>query len=244
MHEVEARNKPKDLGRTRWPSPWDSFLRSVPLLGVFGLIAAGNFALVALGLTELKRPSATPMVQAFERITADGLPPVAPGGWQRMDFQTAKREHGDILGDYSRTWAYRLGDVRVAISLDYAWSAFHDLKVCYTSTGWNIQEEQNLRELPDHILEVRMTKPIGGAQYGYLLFTNMDEAGQPLALSSGRLVERFLTNSPLFRKQPKVVYQVQLFTETYQPLKPTQIEACRKLYEYARDTLSQYAPNR
>ena len=244
--QVELMSGNRDLGKTRWPSPERTWIASYPALVGFGVIALANFSLIGLGAFETTPLSAEILKDAFVKLDENFLP-ANYRGWQRFAFETQQRKHGDINGDYSRVWRYRLGEMGAVISLDYAWTGWHDLQVCYVATGWNIDEriERTFpipgREIPDHIVELRMSKVPN--RHGYQMFTEYDSDGFPLPMPDESLAKRLRQISFLkMRERKPLVYQVQLFTEGNSRLSEAQMERCKELFNHCRQMISRMAP--
>lgn len=252
LEEKLQQNRPRDLGKTHWPDLSSTWIRSIPIMGCLVLIAGVNGMLFTRGMFELPPLSADRMIETFGQIQENFLPSRVER-WEMQGFKTDQRKAGDINGDYSRTWQYRLGELPVLISLDYAWTTYHDLRMCYHATGWSIRDDQTIlkpipgRDVPDHIHIVKWSKPLG--MNGYLLFTNFNADGYALELPEKSLfnkedILRRLRRFSFERKPQPLVYQVQLFTQSIALLTPEQEQNCMLLFEMARQRISQIAPYR
>jgi exosortase len=244
--QLEIMTRAKDLGKTRWPAPDKTWITSSPAFLGFGLIALANLSLIGLGAFETTPLSAELLKDAFAQLDENYLP-AQYRGWQRIGFETQTRKAGDINGDFSRVWRYRLGDIAAVISLDYAWTTWHDLQVCYVATGWTINEriERTFpipgREIPDHMIELRMTKVPN--RHGYQMFTVYDADGLALEMPDESLAKRLRRISFLkVREKKPLVYQVQLMTETNSELSEAQRERCKELFNHCRQLISRRAP--
>ena len=252
LEEKLDKARPRDMGKTRWPELSVTWIRSIPIMACFLLLAGVNGMLFAKGMFELPPLNADRLIGTFAQINENFLPSRIDR-WEMQGFKTDQRKAGDINGDYSRTWYYKMGDFVVVISLDYAWTTYHDLRICYNATGWSIRDDQTLinpipgREVPDHIHVVKWSKPLG--MNAFLLFTNFNADGMPLELPEKNLFNKEDILKRLkrfsFERQPKpLVYQVQLFTQSIEPLSPEQEQAALRLFQEVRQRFSQVAPYR
>lgn len=239
------RNQPTDLGSTRWPDLGYAWVFAKPAMAVLLLVALYNCSLLAMGLSATPPVSAEKMHERFVQLD-DKFFPATINGWQQIGFRPEERKLSDIAGQYSRTWSFKKGELNVVVSLDYAWATFHDLQVCYDSTGWQLANRKE-HETPlgtgrvDHVVELNMTKPLGRS--GYLLFTEFEADGIAADLPNETIRQR-LTKFSFKPKKRMLTYQVQLFTDTFTPLSDAEKADCRQLFEICRQRLAQVAPER
>lgn len=239
-------NRPTDLGATRWPRLTTAWMFAKPAMAVFALIAVFNVALLAMGINDATPLSADKMLATFGQLDGRFFSP-GIAGWELVGFEPQKRKNGDIHGDYSRDWKFKKGSSQADISLDYAWTAFHDLQVCYDGTGWTILNRNNVPGpdpapgVPDHVIEISMSKPLG--HEGYLLFTEYEADGLPTALPDNSIRKR-LTQFGFRPKRKLLVYQVQIFTVAFTPPSEEKKKEFRQLYDACRERIAQIAPHR
>lgn len=238
----------RDLGTTRWPSLARGWIFAKPALLALGLVACLNGGLIAMGMYDTTPLSGEKMIATFgqldERFLAGNI-----GGWEMIGFNEDKRKNGDINGDYSRSWRFRKGDQMCVFSLDYAWTLFHDLQVCYDSTGWTVAQRNELlfpiegMPVPDHIIEIQMTKPLG--RFGYLLFTEVEGDGFAAEIPAKDFgIRNRLKRLSLKPPRKLLVYQTQLFTESFAPPTEDQKKDMMALYRHCRDKIAQAAPHK
>jgi len=170
-----------DLNYT-WLSSW-----AVGLL--FALIACFQFWIVGRDTLTLTRPN----IEIAE-IGLNGLPDKLLGA-TRLSYDTENRKFDHINGEHSQMWKYAFNNQYPAnISLDYTFTGWHDLTICYVNGGWTVTNKTldgtvEGKELKDPYQRVEMIMPHTG-QHGYLLFCLFDENGKRIQPPSGR-EERF-----------------------------------------------------
>lgn len=241
------RQRAKDYGSTRWPSLAGAWFMAKPALACLAAIGLFNGAMLAMGSMQGAPLTADVLVQRFGKLDKGFFPPKI-GNWEQDKFEEEQRSAGDIKGDYSRTWHFRNKDLPAIFSLDYAWTDYHELQVCYNSSGWTVAKRQeHLNPIPgtdrtDHIMELDMTKPLG--QTSYLLFTQFESDGLAANLPKGESIVERLTRFSFKPKKRLLVYQTQVFTQGYAPLSDAQKKECWQLFEYCRQRVAALAPNR
>ncbi|MEQ9411981.1 MAG: exosortase U [Fuerstiella sp.] len=97
-------------------------------------------------------------------LGAETLPQQA-AGFQREDYQTVERVFGDPLGQASQQWYYRRGDLTAMVSIDYPYDGIHDLCVCYSQIGWQIERS---RVIPADEVQKIAPEAAGAVAIGYL----------------------------------------------------------------------------
>lgn len=65
-------------------------------------------------------------------------------GFERTAFSTVERVPGDPFGRASQQWTYARGQIECLVSLDYPYSAAHDLSTCYANIGWKVRSREVL----------------------------------------------------------------------------------------------------
>jgi hypothetical protein len=220
------------------PGAW---YRSVPVAALFALLGAVQAA-EAYALANRVPYSGSALSAVYEQIELNLLPE-AVGPWKRpAKLEVEKRETGNPMGEFSRVWRYANGPVQCAVSLDYPYPEFHDLRVCYNNIGWRLDETEAFVQKPEqglplHCVRVKMERPV--ERYASLWFCEFDQDGvgvDPTGL--GELKARGLVERVSWRVSfestrwqrvfnPSVttassglgsILQVQLFIQTYQPL--------------------------
>jgi exosortase len=231
---------------TRWsgPAPRLAWL----VAAAFAVLPTGHLALYGAG--DLAGRTASDGAGLNLEVPEAALPERV-GRWERQDFATVRRNPGSEFGEFSSAWVYRFGGRRATVSLDYPFPAWHDLTRCYTSQGWEIDEE-TVRPAPEGFVEVRLTKP--AYRCGYLLFAEFDRRGAPLAARRGgphlalqrhdsalrRLWGRAAGGAPP-SDSPGPVLQLQLLVETYSPLSGDEEAEARAFFARALKELPRAA---
>jgi hypothetical protein len=160
--------------------------------------------------------------------------PAKLAGWQRIGKVVLKtREDGPRFGNFSHVWTFRRGKVRAFLSLDYAYQGWHDLSLCYTSSGWEVKEHETCPPTSQApaCTELLLKKPL--AVYGYLRFAALDSQGRWLEDPTPTHLQEALYRRLLHREAPATVYQVQLLLESPLPLEAAEQQFVRQLFDQA-----------
>lgn len=119
----------------------------------------------------------------FEPLGANVLPSQW-GQWKQLDYTTERRRRNSDSGEYSQIWRYQFGNRVANVSLDYAFTGWHELSHCYRTQGWTIDsrtytaDELNEVNPQTELVQVSLSRPFGPS--GYLLFAVFDASGRPL----------------------------------------------------------------
>ena len=157
------------------PGAW---MQSFAIAGLFGflLLLQGMdlFSILVRALTPARR-----VAKLYQGVDADTMPEKV-GMWTRVGkFETPVRPPGDVMGQYSRVWSYRVNPVTATLSLDYPYPEFHNLRVCYDMQGWIEDKTDRLEaKIGEQTLtyyHVRMHKP--NERYADLWFCSFDQDG-------------------------------------------------------------------
>ncbi len=221
--------------RTRWSLPARTWLTSPVALVPFAVLG-----LLQLGL-DWAYPHTAPTADVAEPlpIGTETLP-AELAGWQRVgEVQRKTRAEGRMYGLFSHVWTYRRGKVQAQVSLDYAFLGWHDLSLCYSSSGWAVTNQEQVPgqgETPPCTALV-LKKPL--AEYGYLWFGLLDSQGhwqqdrRPASLT-GRLYQRFVDREPVYPS-----YQVQVFVQSPLLLERRDRQPIRELFAQASRRLGE-----
>jgi exosortase len=183
-------------------------------------------------------------------------------GWRRATGSTAftardAKEALVVFGDHSRSWKYGHNGVVAVVSFDYPFPSWHDLRMCYTMTGWTIAETEQFTASSNSqfgdlaCISTRLTRPV--ERNAHLWFGEFDLNGRPITPSDSpisaayRWRERLKSMTrrwdSLRGKQvdPETgansILQVQVLTETYGPLTPTERADTQKFFGAVLDHL-------
>ena len=176
---------------------------------------------------------------------------------QRADL--VRRESTHHLGEWSRVFTYQNGRFAATVSIDFPFQGWHDLGVCYTSSGWRI-ERQDLQGVVEDgegassndgsnsetmtIPRMRILLNKLGVSRGVLIFGLADDNGSWLEppRSARGLAQLFAQRAGL----PRSWYQVQVMVSSGTPFSDADLAAIEALYlAVAADLESQvFAPHR
>jgi exosortase len=162
-----------DLNRS-WVSSW-----AIGLL--FALIASFQFWIVGrdIASSSFNRPNID-----IAEIGLNGFPERILGS-RRMQYRPEKRDVKNINGENSQIWSFVFANKYEAIvSLDYTFTGWHDLTVCYRNNGWNIDNRKTDGRLENGIpkepyIRLDMSKRHTG-QKGLVFFSLFNEGGERL----------------------------------------------------------------
>jgi exosortase len=210
-------------------------------LGAFGLIGA-----VQLGSFLVPEERGEIQIVRFEREDiAENL-----NDWSLIEYQPEERVLQERFSLYSDEWVYGRGTTPVRISIDYPFTGWHELTVCYRGSGWVLKDRQSFRD-EDGIaangpyVEASFTRPTG--EHGWLLFGLFDQTGKPLAPVGApedhwpSFMEK-LARSPLacwlldlrHERVTETTYQLQLFTSGTVDLTSEQKDEVRQFFQSVR----------
>jgi len=207
-----------DLQENQWIAWFNRKPRTLPEgqgdpAGSVFQIALGGIALLAVGLLAAAIPTGWLTFQTLlndlraPRITEqdekffpgeEGMPERLKVEAKRVRFQEEKRERTSIFGSYSRTWTYRMdGGHLLTASLDFPFTGWHRLYVCYENTGWEVTGYDLMDADPGDQgwpwVEMKLKNKYG--QHGRVLFCFLDELGQHYIPQSDEVRHRLRDNS-------------------------------------------------
>ena len=127
--------------------------------------------------------------------------PAEIGDWKLINQKVQERAHDDVFGMRSHIWQYRRGDDQMAISIDGPYDDWHDLAVCYTALGWQLENYENLSlggaNSPAYAVDLQLYRePLDRADILFVCFDANAEIVRPTQMR-GKVIENFLTR---FRK--------------------------------------------
>lgn len=176
--------------------------------------------------------------QAHLAPTAAFEMPHSLAGWQRSEEDEKLVAQPEIEGKQSDSWVYRDGPVTTIVAADFPFMGYHDLTLCYRNAGWTIREMVETFESPARrqgpFTIVRATRL---NEHGYLVYAEINEHGEwveaPALSVSGRVTDRLRHLGRPDWNPP--VYQVQAWTQSFQPLSDAQALRTQSLLMAARD---------
>ena len=184
--ESDAANRPENpIGvacppeRTRLPDAIPGRFASWALGLAYGglALALAVWTWPCLKETFLSRGAFVRRLQAS--LTAETLPSRV-GSLERTAFETESRSKGNGLGEFSRSWDYRMGPHRVAASVDFPFQGWHELTICYRGLGWKLQKRRIRRDERVTFVEDTFTRASG--EQGLLMYCLYDAEGRPVEI--------------------------------------------------------------
>lgn len=213
----------------------------VPGIGILvflvgGIITAGP----ALGFGSKR--IAVPRI--FDRGTvdlvfaADQLPENL-GGMKRKGFEISHREQNSMFGAHSATWVFQDQSREVVLSLDFLFTVFHPLEVCYISTGSTvlgdiIQHETVSDGKTQFTSEVNLRDLFG--EQSFLLYTEFNQDGESAERIEVFSITTFF-NKGIFEKSIGPLYQLQLLASDGSQLTDQDKARYRDILHEARQML-------
>jgi exosortase len=170
------------------------------------------------------------------------LPP-SVGAWQRVDGSEQVIGRPEVLGQHSFIWTYRNGAHTALVACDYPFPGYHELGICYASSGWKIARtgragvaDQAGRGGASTELDMHRPSPA----FATLLYSCCDEQGRwlgPETYESKEGLKLALELSYERAKAPQA-YQVQVLLQGFEPISDTDREQLRELFFSVRDNFA------
>lgn len=200
----EAKAKAARATQASGGTGWSAGQQAIRGLLGTGWVAASAVIFV-LGLVSM--PKNLPELSTFTPSKFDMAPfgagflPKNLAGYDFSRFSEVKRVVGDPFGTASQQWEFRKGDVTVYVSVDYPYTALHDLTDCFRAIGWRVPPDESAilaaGDLPEPLRDgetgslatALLNKDLQGN--GFLVFSLVDASGEPaVLLKSGDRTER------------------------------------------------------
>ncbi len=239
---VKAERYAAETGQRLPATPWTSWA-VVSVFAVMAVLQIGEFAFATA--QQMGAAKEHPVGETVIHLSENSLPQTH-NHWNRVRFDVVKRSASNSFGENSKTWRYETPICNVAVSLDYPFTDWHELSYCYGGHGWKLHSRRSSESagwttagsgIP--FVELILNKPTG--EYGYVLFTLMDDRGDAIpppdrSLSStlqGRVLEGPLAR--VFGRESKLrlnakTYQVQVFASSERELSESEREQVRSQF--------------
>lgn len=237
--------------------------RSIEELLLGGLLFRGGVRFLAVALAVLGGLQIVVFAQrAHPRIhvnpremdgSAKFFLPEEIGGWHRVSSPIPASIRTPFEdGVYSHVWVYERDGIAASVALDYPFFNYHDVRVCYHMSGWNIAKS-TLHADGIPCMEVSLLGKDGGS--GVVFFSTVNESGGWLdeekhlyyegeGASEGaggvrqRLFNR-VTAIPFFQQLAEVgvTYRIQLLARSGRGFSGSELRQLQKLFEEGRGLL-------
>jgi hypothetical protein len=224
---------------TRLPDPARAGVGSWPVAAAYGGLALAlgvwiwpciKESFVSRGMLVGKRQSG---------LTEETLP-ARSGSLERVKFQTESRSKGNGLGEFSRTWQYRMGPLPVIASVDFPFVGWHELTICYRGQGWKLRQRKIRQDERMTFVEDTFTRSSG--EHGLVMFRLFDADGRPVDVPDDpRLsnVSRYFGRLAVWRQEARrdvrqrfsVRDQVQVFVLSPRPLSDEERQEARSFFQ-------------
>jgi exosortase len=171
--------------------------------------------------------------------------PDTVAGWDQVKSGAMFVERPQTEAAKSEVWQFRRGDAFVSVAMDYPFTGYHELTICYSESGWKVRSEA--ADPPAGMTRVMMDKPNGD---GYLVFAQLDESGRPVMQPPlpdphtvwGWLVARVPIARQMVGSERLAIsgpsYQVQTLLQSSGPTTADQRRATEALFHDVRQLLT------
>lgn len=214
------------------PEPWTRSVFGFRFAG--GMVAIFGLGVFTAHLLAGGRHGLTPLPNFSVPVRELKLSmPAQLAGWQRINSNLGDQTLIETLGVHTTLWHFqRLGSEAV-VAVDYPLEGFHDVKICYVGTGWQVlnEEELFLRQNTEDLHAVRLTMG-KSLRHAVVYHSVMDAQGH--WLSAPKSLGGRLANSS---GPTQSGYRVQLITGGYSPLSSMAMASAEELFFQARQTL-------
>jgi exosortase len=211
---------------TRLPEPARAGVGSWPVAMAYGGLALALAVWIWPCLKESFVSRGVLVSKLQSSLTADSLP-ARSGSLERVEFKTESRGQGNGLGEFSRTWQYRMGPHPVSASVDFPFVGWHELTICYRGQGWKLDKRRVRRHENTTFIEDTFTRASG--EQALLMFRLFDAEGNPVDVPDdprmsrlSRYFERLAVWKEDARREIRQRFsvrdQVQVFVQSHRPL--------------------------
>lgn len=205
---------------------------------VFGvclvLAAVAVVPLVAAGPTVFYRQLTKKFIvrdisqAALPETTSFSLPPNLTIDWKREKYEVEQRELNSEWGSRSSRWVVKSESfsppIELALSLDYPFSGWHELTVCYRGNGWVMESREVMitEYAPEWPVVVGIFRLPTGMN-GLLLYSMFDENGRPVQTMTEDIRRMNLVQRAVATLQKRLqkdygplpqTYQLQIFLDS------------------------------
>jgi exosortase/archaeosortase family protein len=105
-----------------------------------------------------------------------------PKGLSITEFKVDHRDTYSVFGEHSRLWRVRDASFNAVASVDYPFEGWHPLTRCYTSSGWEVDQANDISSpMGDGSTISEVVLKRSAFQSGYLLFGIYDGAGRSVS---------------------------------------------------------------
>jgi hypothetical protein len=161
-------------------------------------------------------------------------------GWERVEGSEQVIGRPELLAQHSSIWTYRQGNQSVLVAFDYPFPGYHQLAICYRSSGWNITASRVLGKRDSagpEGLYTRMQMQRPSPAFAYLLYGCCDEQGRwlgPEEIPDLHFLKLALTLSYQKARAPQA-YQVQVLMQGFTPPSDDDKKRTEQLFLAARE---------
>lgn len=222
---------------TLWPT---SLAGPVVLAISFGLLGVAQAGMLAWATSNPMQAGAG--VANAKRLQRNAIP-AKLAGTTCLGYKEERRDREDIFGEWSKTYEYvdESGN-RYMVSCDFPFSqGWHELTICYSGAGWEIEQRQSKMEPPGSsgeewaVVEALLSKP--DRSQGFVIWAQFDEEGEPVSPPEQKWADQAWRL--LVRRSPyvltKQLFQIQVFTSASAQISEIQKQTSLELLLAARE---------
>jgi len=179
-------------------------------------------------------------------------------GYTKQSFKHVKRDRSTIWANHSFVYEFKSGHLKPVLSIDRPWNNWHNLHVCYSSSGWQssptyaISPEKSQRnpQTSQYKHSELILKRSG--RYGAVIFSAIDRLGNHVPeASTGLLAAKLTTPRRVLSafgfeslgdeldvssiRLP--VSTIQVYAESPAPWKEEELESLRELFFAVREEI-------
>jgi hypothetical protein len=152
-------------------------------------------------------------------------------GWKRDSGVTGNMNLLQTAGVYSSSWLYRRGAEQITVAVDYPFGGFHDVRLCYETSGWQVvteddgQHSQN--EADQYTDKLMMAHSL---YHAFELHSDMTQSGNWISK------QKWLAGG--YANVAMTSYRIQAITGGYAPVTGEQARQMEELFFAARKELA------
>lgn len=175
---------------------------------------------------------------------------------QITNHQSLRDANSKQLGNHADVWTVVIDGMAVRIAVSQPYPEWHDMRLCYTGNGWQVNDWKPLLELADSESQTNDMPTDSGTpdslnnwptsyaemirdtgEFGTLLFCGLTSQGDLLAPPMSGLYSLFDDRIKDRASLRSNIIMLQLWTETQKPLIPEQLENLQRLFDAFRETV-------
>ncbi|QDV65953.1 exosortase U [Crateriforma conspicua] len=213
-------------------------LGGLAAVAVIGVLAFSQYSRMSKAPRSMQELAATSAIR-FDAVGQDYLP-AELAGWRQTGFDVNEKTADSIFGGMkSFIWRYTKGARSVLISLDGPYGDWHDLALCYSGVGWDVESRTaiDIADMPGPYKAAELNLDRPPFDRAQVLFACFDPRGASVDPPPDfgdafyHLVNRLRWGVGDKQDYGGGVVQIQLLDQTPVELSTTQRNRNRELFE-------------